>query len=220
MLVLAKPERPAGRFAGGDCGAPSGDRARQLDAHDAIRQSPEQAGRPAVRAHTVSRTSAVVTLRATRTATFPLPKHNPLMPLATWPAGRRSKFLPGRCPALQGRLTSSQYLPCSQHLHHAPAEPVSAIGLLACIAAVTSCRMSCIVLTTFGSLGDLHPYLAVGIELRPAAIPSSSRRARSTASGSRSSGSDSTRSAPTSRPPCATPRSSGESWTGRPGARP
>src|SRR6187399_677618 len=63
-----------------------GDRARQLDALDAIRQSPEQAGRPAVRAHTVSRTSAVVTLRATRTATFPLPKHNPLMPMASWPA--------------------------------------------------------------------------------------------------------------------------------------
>ena len=54
MLVLAKPERPAGRFAGGDCGAPSGGRARQLDAHDAIRQSPEQAGRPAVRACTTA----------------------------------------------------------------------------------------------------------------------------------------------------------------------
>src|SRR6187401_572604 len=77
-----------GRFAGWNCGAPSGGRARQLDAHDAIRQSPEQAGRPAVRAHTVSRTSAVVILRATRTATFPLPNPNPLMPLARRPALR------------------------------------------------------------------------------------------------------------------------------------
>src|SRR6188508_3569640 len=41
-----------------DCGAPWGNRARRLDPHDAIRQSPEQARRPAVRAHTVSRTSA------------------------------------------------------------------------------------------------------------------------------------------------------------------
>src|SRR6187401_1303164 len=89
-----------------DCAAPCGDRARQLDAHDAIRQSPEQAGRPAVRAHTVSRTSAVVALRATRTATFPLPKRNPLLPLAAWPAGSWTHFdpLPGRCPALQGRI--------------------------------------------------------------------------------------------------------------------
>jgi hypothetical protein len=74
---------------------PSGARPRQLDAHEAIRQSPEQAGRPAVRAHTVSRISAVVTLRAPRKATFLLAKHNPLMPLAGWPA-LQGRFAPKR----------------------------------------------------------------------------------------------------------------------------
>ena len=59
----------------GNCGALFGHRARQVDAHDAIRQSPEQAGRPAVRACT----------------TFPIDlgssgSQNPSMPLAARPA--------------------------------------------------------------------------------------------------------------------------------------
>jgi len=39
------------------CGAPSGRRAQQIDAHHAVRQSPEQARRPAVRAQAVNRTN-------------------------------------------------------------------------------------------------------------------------------------------------------------------
>ena len=103
VLVLAKPERPVERFAGKDWDAPAGGRARQPDAHDAIRQSPEQAE---------GLRTSVARCRATHgcrpLSEKPPQSTNPLMPLATRPAGTSTGLRRGRAGARRYKDASSR----------------------------------------------------------------------------------------------------------------